>query len=797
MKSKRESMKTAAAARWLQQAWRSPQAVAMGVRGCLMLLLTAIPLWALAASAPSEADYRNAQSLRARYAALVDQQPSNPVWVDGEHFLYRIGRMRAGKAPRQDYLLVDVRSGEQHPLFDPQRLADALTHGGDGTVAADDLQLREVSMHADGMLSFARGTATHWRCDLHAYRCERRRDSVAGAEDSYDLNPPRQEGPEHAQLSPDGRQRAWVEQGNLVVERTDGSGKVQLSRDGGKDDYYAADSIAWSPDSSRLVAWRVTPAPPHVVYYIESAPADQLQPKLHQQVYAKPGDPLAVIRPVLFDVASQRAIQIDNALFPNPFELGPPRWRDDGRSFTFEYNQRGHQLYRVIEADGRSGHTRTLIEETSPTFIEYSDLSGDHINGGKHFRQDLDDGKQLLWASERDGWEHLYLYDGKSGRVVRQVTRGPWVVRKVDRVDQTTRQVWFTAAGMNPGEDPYYRHAYRIGLDGGEPVALTPEASDHQVFPSPDGHWLLDLYSRVDQAPVLVLRRGEDGTVVRTIAHADISRLLAAGWQPPLPFHAPGRDGHTEIWGVIHRPQTLDPAHKYPVVEDIYAGPQGSFVPKTFTTRVPALTGLGFAVAQIDGMGTNNRSRAFHDVAWHNLKDGGFPDRILWHQAAAARYPWYAIEGGIGVFGTSAGGQNALGALLFHPEFYRVGVANSGSHDNRMDKIWWNEQWMGWPIGPWYAASSNVDNAWRLQGHLLLVTGDMDQNVDPASTFQVVDRLIKAGKEFDLLLVPGGDHGAGGAYGERRLLDFFVRWMQHAPTPDWNRSPTTQRAGHP
>jgi dipeptidyl aminopeptidase/acylaminoacyl peptidase len=223
-------------------------------------------------------------------------------------------------------------------------------------------------------------------------------------------------------------------------------------------------------------------------------------------------------------------------------------------------------------------------------------------------------------------------------------------------------------------------------------------------------------------------------------------------------------------------------------VEDIYAGPQGSFVPKSFTTRPEPLTELGFVVVQIDGMGTNNRSKAFHDVAWKNLKDAGFPDRILWHKAVAAKYSWYDISR-VGIFGTSSGGQSALGALLFHPEFYKVAVANSGSHDNRMDKIWWNEQWMGWPVGPQYAASSNVDNAWRLQGKLLLVVGEMDKNVDPSSTMQVVNALIRANKDFDLLVVPGAGHGVRGAYGERRLCDFFVRNLLDVEPPDWNRQP--------
>ncbi len=279
----------------------------------------------------------------------------------------------------------------------------------------------------------------------------------------------------------------------------------------------------------------------------------------------------------------------------------------------------------------------------------------------------------------------------------------------------------------------------------------------------------------------------EDNKQLMVLEKVDAQKLFAAGWYAPEVFTAKGRDGTTDIWGVIYKPTHFDPKKKYPVIEDIYAGPQGSFVPKTFTTRTERLTELGFVVVQMDGMGTNNRSKAFHDVAWHNLKDAGFPDRILWHKAAAAKYPWYDISR-VGIFGTSAGGQSAMGALLFHPEFYKVAVSNSGCHDNRMDKIWWNELWMGWPVGPQYSESSNVDNAYRLQGKLMLVVGEMDKNVDPASTFQVADRLIKANKTFDLFYVPGGGHGAGGEYGQRKLEDFFVHNLLGQETPDWNAS---------
>jgi dipeptidyl aminopeptidase/acylaminoacyl peptidase len=272
------------------------------------------------------------------------------------------------------------------------------------------------------------------------------------------------------------------------------------------------------------------------------------------------------------------------------------------------------------------------------------------------------------------------------------------------------------------------------------------------------------------------------------LERTDISELQNAGWKPPEVFTAKGRDGQTDIWGVIYRPTNFDPTKKYPVIENIYAGPQDSFVPKSFSpyNAMQSQAELGFIVVQIDGMGTSNRSKAFHDVAWKNLGDAGFPDRILWHKAVTAKYPYYDINR-VGIYGNSAGGQNALGALLFHPEFYKAAVSSAGCHDNRMDKIWWNEQWMGWPLGTEYAASSNVDNAYRLQGKLLLSVGEMDPNVDPASTMQVVNALIKANKTFDLIILPGAGHGPGGAYGERKRFDFFVHHLLGVEPPDWNK----------
>jgi dipeptidyl aminopeptidase/acylaminoacyl peptidase len=394
--------------------------------------------------------------------------------------------------------------------------------------------------------------------------------------------------------------------------------------------------------------------------------------------------------------------------------------------------------------------------------------------------------------------------------VKNQITKGAWVVRGVDRVDQPNRQIWFRASGVHAGQDPYYIHYGRVNFDGSGLTWFTTEDGTHTVtFPiaaagGPGGggaaamtsEYYVDTWERVDLPPTTVLKRLSDQTVVMPLDSTDITALKATGWQTPEPFMAKGRDGTTEIWGVIIRPTNFDPARRYPVIENIYAGPQGSFVPKTFSeqTGMMAIAEFGFIVVQIDGMGTSNRSKAFHDVAWRNLGDAGFPDRILWHKAVAAKYPYYDLSR-VGIYGTSAGGQNAAGALLFHPEFYHVAYSNSGCHDNRMDKIWWNEQWMGWPLGPHYAASSNVDNANKLRGRLMLLVPELDTNVDPASTMQVAAKLISAGKTFELVVVPGANHGAGGAFSTRKRNDWFVQHLLGLQPPNWNEVPLAPATG--
>jgi dipeptidyl aminopeptidase/acylaminoacyl peptidase len=569
--------------------------------------------------------------------------------------------------------------------------------------------------------------------------------------------------------SPDGAWQAFVKDHNVYLRNLASSEEIALSDDGFAEDAYS-EEFHWSPDSQKLVVPRIRKGDSRKVYLVESSPRDQLQPKLHELEYLKPGDRIDVLKPCLFDVAGRRRVPVSDDLFSNPWSISDIRWSPDSSRFTFLYNQRGHQVLRIVAVDTAAGQARALVDEHSSTFIDYA---------GKQFCRFVDATNEILWMSERDGWNHLYLYDAQTGCVKNQITKGPWVVRDVERVDEANREIWFRAGGIHPEQDPYYVHLCRVNFDGSHLVVLTEGDGTHDVTFSPDRRCFLDRWSRVDQPPVTELRSAADGRLLCELERADWTGLLETGWRPPERFVAKGRDGTTDIYGIIVRPSHFDPNRSYPVIEEIYAGPQDAFVPKAFSLllRHHAIAELGFVVVQIDGMGTSCRSKAFHDVCCKNLVDAGFPDRILWMKAAAAKYPAMDLTR-VGIYGGSAGGQNALGALLTHGDFYKVGVADCGCHDNRMDKIWWNELWMGWPVGSWYQEQSNVTLAHKLQGKLLLTVGELDRNVDPSSTMQVVNALIEADKDFELLIVPGGGHGVGESpYASRRRMDFFVRHL--------------------
>ncbi|MEC8320239.1 MAG: prolyl oligopeptidase family serine peptidase [Planctomycetota bacterium] len=555
-----------------------------------------------------------------------------------------------------------------------------------------------------------------------------------------------------------------VREHDLWVEGGDGS-KRRLTDDG-----TAASSwgrIVPSPDGRFVLAMKTDAPESHPVHMVEVDPADSVEPRLKTIQYLKPGDRIAHPHPAVFDLASGRRIDLDPGLAPDPWSIDRVSWHPDGDRVRFLYNRRGHQLLRLIEIDAVTGASRVLLEETSPTFIDYA---------GKLFLHVMDDGDRAIWMSERSGWNHLEMIDLESGSR-RPITSGPWVVRAVDEVDEEAGTIRIRILGIDPAQDPYHVHHAIVDLDSGRLTRLTEGDGTHTLEFSPDGRHYVDRWSRVDLPPVHELRRTSDGGLIAELARADASRLEEGGWTRPIRFVAKARDGETDIWGVIVLPRGFDASKSYPVIEHIYAGPHGHFVPKAWARhwRMREIADLGAVVVQIDGMGTNWRSKAFHDVAWRNLGDSGFPDRIAWMRAAADDRPWMDLDR-VGIYGGSAGGQSALRALLAHGDFYDVAVADCGCHDNRMDKIWWNELWMGWPIGPHYEEQSNVANAHHLEGALMLVLGGLDTNVDPASTLQVVDALVKADKDFEFVLLPSAGHGAAESpYGHRRRMEFLER----------------------
>ncbi len=577
--------------------------------------------------------------------------------------------------------------------------------------------------------------------------------------------------------SPDGKMEAYVKNYNIYVRDVETRKERAVTVDGGLGFYYSC-YISWSPDGKKLTANKLRRAEKHYVSFVESSPADQLQPKLHTMEYCKPGDEVDYHEPRIVNLETGEVIAPSTELFSHQYNLTTPYWAGDSKAVYFEYNERGHKVYRLLELSAETGKVRPVVEETSDKFVNYSRL----------YRQFINDGKELLWTSERDNHNHIYLYDVATGQVKRQITKGEWYVRQILRVDEENGVIYFTANGMRKNEDPYLLYYYRIGLDGKNLVCLTPEEGNHSARFSKDWKYLVDTYSKADVPPVTELRDAETGKLVMDLEKADISALLAAGWKAPEVFHAPGRDGKTEMWGIIQRPSNFDPDKKYPIIEYIYSGPGDAYVPKSFQAynwTTTALAEVGFIVVQLDAMGTSYRSKEFEEMCYKNLKDAGLPDRMAWIKAAAKKYPYMDVDR-VGIYGCSAGGQESTAAVLQYPEFYKAAYSACGCHDNRMDKIWWNEQWMGYPVDSSYIACSNVEMAHKLSVPLMLVVGEMDDNVDPASTMQVVNALIKANKDFDLLVIPGARHTMGDAYGEHKRYDFFVEHLMKKFPPQWS-----------
>jgi len=701
------------------------------------------------------ASYQAADDLGRRVQGEAKNLALRVVWSDdGGRLIYR-RELGDGNA---EYVALASETGRGGLAFDHARLAAALAKATGTKVVSERMTFVVDTFAADGKAMTIRMGEVGYRANLTSYEVEKL-PPIAPARPSR----------------PNGENPARIRDGRLEIRK---SGEADWRVIGTTD---GITRISASPDGKAVLAFKLLPGDRRKVYLLKSSVASTSRATLEERLYDQPGDKCDEYEVYHYDLATEKEtkVAIDPIFGGGQPWGGPPGVTWSHGEAILRYPIRGYQEYRIVAIDPNSGKARTVHAEKSPTFVDLSKMQ----------LRLLEKTDGMLWQSERSGWNHLYRLDRKTGGLT-QVTKGDWVVRSVQHIDEDRRQIWFTASGFGDSskDDPYHIRYCRIAFDGTGFVTLTPGDGTHSAQFSPNREYLVDTYSRVDLAPVHELRRASDGKLIRVIERADIGRIPER-IRLPERFVAKGRDGVTDIWGVVIRPSHFDETKVYPVIENIYAGPHDSFVPKGFRPfhNMHRLAELGFIVVQIDGMGTNNRGKKFHDVAWKNIVDAGFPDRIKWMQALAAKYPQADVSR-VGVYGTSAGGQNAAGALLFHGDFYDVAVSSCGCHDNRIDKQWWNEQWMGYPVGPHYDEQSNITHAKKLKGKLLLFVGEQDRNVPPESTVRFADALIKANKDFDFLLIPGADHTDGGPYGERRRRDYFVKWLLGVEPPDWNRS---------
>jgi dipeptidyl-peptidase 4 len=696
----------------------------------------------------------------------------------------------------KEFLIVDAASGSKNPAFDHQRLAAGLSSVAGRRYDAKALPFSYVQFGAGAKtLAFAVEQNT-FKCDLSSYQCAKTTDVVDEDEEEVRNGPPRQPDPARMprteRFSPDRKFVALIREHNLWVRNVATGEQIQLSKDGehfydyatplpsptimvaqGTEDVVQAPAVFWSPDSKKIATYVMDQRNFPRLTITQSAPPDQFRPKYFSYAYPLPVDfDLPTSKLVVFDVTRRKRIDVAAKPLTQLYYGGPSvEWSGDSRRIQYREIDRGYQGVRVNEIDAATGVTHVAVDEKGgPDFL---------VDTSILVTRAISDGRERIWSSERDGWNHFYLYDTQTAAVKNQITKGDWVIRGIDHVDEQARVLYFGAAGREAGRDPYLRHVYKVNLDGSGTTLLTPEEADHAASFSPDGKYFVDVFSRADLPTVSVIRSAADGRILHQLEKADVSKLTAMGWKPPEPFKGKAADGTTDLYGLIWRPTNFDPSKKYPVVENIYTGPQGAFVPKTFAAyrnQQQAIAELGFITVFVDGRGTALRSRAFRAFAYHNLGFGSASDdHITVFKQMAAKYPYMDLTR-VGIWGHSAGGYDSTHAILSHPEFYKVAVSSAGCHDNRMDKSTWNEQWMGWPVDKHYEEQSNYTAAEKLQGKLFLAHGDVDENVPMPATIKLVDALVKANKDFDFLIMPNRPHGFGNdPYFVRRRWDYFVK----------------------
>ena len=689
------------------------------------------------------ADYARAERfLRANVLPLVSGIGVQPAWLGGDRFWYRS----------------NTATGAQLIVVDPSRTLRSSCSPDTGRcdAAIDD---REASRA----------------------RAEFARTGGRGRAES---------------VSPDGKRAAFIRAYNLWVRDVATGRETQLTTDGVKDFGYATDNagwvrsdnpvLVWSPDSRKIATFQQDDRPLGEMYLVSTRAG---HPELQAWKYPLPGDSaISMIHRVIIEVDAPRVVRLqmppdphrstlcDHVVCRGDNDWADVEWYPDGSHVAFVSTSRDHKSEALRVADAATGAIRNVLEETVATQFE----SG---NGIVNWHV-LPASNEVIWFSERDDWGQLYLYDLATGRLKSKITSGEGNVAQVLRIDEKNRTLYFVGNARERGRDPYFRHFYKIGMDGKGLTLLTPEDADHDITLSPSGRYFVDAYSRPDVPQTSVLR-DLNGKTVLTLEKADISRLLATGWKPPMRITVKARDGKTDLYGLMYSPTTLDSSDAvFPIINHIYPGPQtGSVGSRSFSPArgdAQALAELGFVVVEIDGMGTPWRSKSFHDAYYGRMGDNTLPDQVAGMKELARRYRWIDINRA-GIYGHSGGGFAAADAMFRYPDFFKVGISEAGNHDNRVYEDDWGERYQGLLVrGPNgsdnYAAEANQPLAKNLKGKLLLAHGTMDDNVPQNNTLLVVDALISANKDFDLLLLPNRRHGFGNeAYMVRRRWDYFVR----------------------
>jgi len=763
---------------------------------CLLALAAlAVPAAARAQSARqlTPADYGRAQRLLpANVAPLLLNGPVRPNWLGGNRFVY-LNAVERGA----EFVLVDVGRRTRAPAFDHARIAAALSAATGTTVEPYRLPFRSFTF-VEGRPAIAFTAAGKgWECDLDGRACT---ESAAAPAEAPRM--PRMRLGTRESASPDGRSAAFIRDDNLWLRDVASGAERALTTDGVEDFGYATDNagwtrsdapvVLWSPDSRKIATFQQDQRKVGDMYLVSTRVG---HPSLQAWKYPLPGDEhIPMLHRVVIHLDGPRVVRLK--LPPDPHrgtvtddvKDGEGKWDDvqwspDSSTLAFVSSSRDHKQAVLRVADAETGQVRDVLEEKVDTFYE----SGiDRSNW-----QYLPATREVIWYSQRDDWGHLYLYDLATGKLKRQVTSGAWNVAQVLKVDEKRRLLYFVGVGREGGRDPYYRHFYKVGFDGGEVTLLTPEDADHDVSLSPSGEHVLDVYSTPVTPPVSVVR-DLDGAVAVPLEKGDISRLLAIGWKPPMMFTVKARDGQTDLYGLLYRPTDFDPSKRYPIINNVYPGPQGSSVSgRSFTPAhgdAEGLAELGFIVVQIDGMGTQWRSKSFNAAYYGNMGDNGLPDQVAGMKELAARFPWIDIDRA-GIWGHSGGGFATADAMFRYPDFFKVGVSQAGNHDNRGYEDDWAEKWQGLlerkPDGTSnYDGQANQSVAKNLKGKLLITHGTTDSNVPPYLTLLVVDELIKANKDFDMIMFPNRNHGFGNEpYMMRRRWDYFVKHLMGAEPP--------------